>query len=147
MRNHVLNIGIAIIALSGLPSCTTGPADEANEVSDVGLAENVASPSGQAGEPSSDVYASDVKSTEESASNEDVRNNVIEGNAIAPKLSCGLNTYDDGHCYIIVNCSGDVIHRRIVKTNGVWTSCFTIPPGGNLNDCLYSGRVWYMEAC
>ena len=60
MRNCVLNISIAIIALSSLPSCTTDPADEVNDVVDVG------------------VPPSDVESTERSSSNEDVRNDAIE---------------------------------------------------------------------
>lgn len=147
MRNRVLNIGIAILALSGLPSCTTGPADEANEVSDVGLAENVAPPSEQVGEPSSDVHAWDVKSTEESSSNEDVLNGFMEGQTITPKFSYSWGTYNDGHCYWIYNPNGYVIRMQAIKNSGAGTSCFDIPPGGTLYDCLSTGRVWYVRPC
>lgn len=149
MRSCVLNIGVAIIALSGLPSCAT---DSANEVSEVGLAENLAAPSEQApseqaSEPSADVHASDVKGTEESFSNENVLNNFIEDNAITPKCSVSWDTYSDRHCYWVHNDCGFIVHVQAVKYNGATTGCFSVPPGGTLYDCLATGRVWYVQFC
>jgi hypothetical protein len=147
MRNHVLNVGVAIIAFSSLPSCTTDPASEASEVSDVGLAENVASLSEQVGEPSSDIHALGVKSTEKSSSNEDVRGDFIEDNAMALTCSISWFTYNDGHCYQVTSACDHVIRVQVVKFSGSTTSCFSIPPGGTLNDCLASGRVAKLRFC
>jgi hypothetical protein len=146
MRNHILNIGVAIIAFSSLPSCTTDPVSDASEVSDVGLAENVASPSEQVDEPSSDVHALDVKSTEKSSSNEDVRDGFIEDNTMA--FTCASwDTYSDRHCYWVRNSCGHVIRVQAVKYSGATTACFSIPPGGIVYDCLATGRVWYVRFC
>lgn len=147
MRNQMLNIGVTIISFFSLPSCTTDPASEASEVSDVGLAENVASLSEQVGEPSSDVHALGMKSTEKSSSNENVRDDFTEDNTMASACRVTLNIFNDAHCYNIINGCDQVIHEQIVKPNGVTTACFSIRSNSILTDCLATGRVAGIRDC
>lgn len=120
-----------MIALSILPSCTTEPADEASEASEVGLTEDT----------------SDVTPTEEPADSEDVRQGAIVDDGPIPILDCGLTPYSDRQCYYIRNCDDHVIHRRIVKYGGSKAACSTIPAGSVLGGCLANGRVSHMEGC
>jgi len=141
MRNHVLNLGIVILALSSMPSCAMEPADEANGVSEIGLAQNPE----PAREPSLDVQASDAK--DQSSSSETVRNDVIEGDAAPSAAPCGLNIQPGGVCFTIHNCNHYDIWRQIIKTNGGHSICFYIYAYSTLSYCLGESKVAYMVGC
>jgi hypothetical protein len=147
MCNRVLNIGVAILTLFSLPSCTTDQADEANGTSEGGPAENLESPREQADEPGLGVRAPDVESTEGSSSDEDGRNGLIEDTTTTSLLGCGLNPYNDRTCYTLYNCWNHPVRWIIVKYNGGTTGCFYLPPGGTLSGCLASGRASHIETC
>lgn len=122
MRNRGLSIGASWIALSILPACTLEPADEASEISKIDL-------------------------IEELAGNADVRQGAVVDDGPIPIFDCGLTPYNDRHCYHIRNCGDGVIRRRIVTYSGSTATCFAIPAGSGLSDCLASGRVSHMKDC
>jgi hypothetical protein len=137
MFNRALNLGVAIFALCGLPSCAMDQADEANGTSEAEPAENLDSPREQAGEPGLGVRAPDVESTEEGASSK----------ASTSLLGCGLNPSNNRTCYTLYNCWGHTVDWIIVKFNGGTTGCFRLPPGGALSGCLASGQASHIETC
>ena len=149
MRNRVLNIGVAILALSSLPSCTTDPVDEADDESAVGLAEGLESTSEQTSELSASVQASDVKSTEASSSNDDDRSSVIVDDVITPLLACGFTyfSYVDGWShYAFHNCGSYTIRRQVVKLNGNTGPCLILPPNSALEHYIY-GYIVDKQPC
>jgi hypothetical protein len=148
MRDHALNIGVAILALCSLPACATDQTVEADGTSEVGPAENLDSPREQAVEPGLSARAPDVKSTEQGSSgNEDGRSSLVEDKTPSSLLGCGLNPSNNRTCYTLYNCWSHTVDWIIVKFNGGTTGCFRLPPGGTLSGCLASGQASHIETC
>lgn len=128
MRKHVLYIGIAILTLSSLPSCTTEPADEASDVSEVG-------------------QDSVVEGTEGLPFNEGAREGTPEDTVTPSVAPCGFAAKPGGVCFTIRNCGDYDIWRQVVRTDGGHTACFLIQPHVTLDYCLGQSRIAYVRSC